>query len=1119
MFDHLPGGVRRPPAYSVGVRQPLLIVALVPLTCHLSIACVTGFPQEGTGGPQTPAALMQLATTEEVYPDRAEETYFRLASVLSKESPERLRALERGFSLSLRDGKLKQAGTFAALLDASGHPEFLALLGEKHTVHGDALVPGGLDALGVVARVKAGTSPEQFFAEYARQVVINVTCVNDCAGDRYTLAVQGYFAAVRELEALGKRNSDTVSIVLSLNGKEDRNRTQNALKVLGLQMHTEKGQLRLDRGESQSQGRKQDILSALNIDQVGLEEALRAGKSYNFEIHDEYAAIYPSPKMWKDSFPKLEQSQFALMLLHNPTMVRLYVGVTTLDRPTFDAVIGHSGLFWFTGHPADLLMEYGNSFAVEGTHASVPGGAAARPVWSQLVGASADQPTAFYQALLNQKSSTLIAYFYALSNLDPRHQAFFTANVERTKRFYALFSTLPEAQVSYQGSRHESSFSELLRSVPIGDQGRVAFPGSPQVWMVVKGNASDDRHVAKMMAKVSAAATPEVEDETLLHMADTHYKSHLVKNSELDNFLAVAGIDAHRAKPLDEESALMLAQHYGDFTPDYPYFTDLTAIDAPGFRSYFNLVDGISRQPPLEQQLEMGQLHSLIEWVILIRRRRVIDDAEAARLFALICTRLTGANDEGARTVASIELAHAVLTDCGHGTVGRWDDALRACLLGGPADGSNPRAKDYEIVLDDQKAPSIENVRLIVETVKVALAPSGAAHPAVIPQDIAALPAVPLPKEVSVSGREKDAILLYDPARLQKLIAEWNQNASSPQTANTSQTAQKLAGEVLKAIEPQVTLALAAPVYAYFFRSADRVVANDPLLLRKHRYFDFVHDDKHGLVIGTQFITNSAGLGSYIEGGFSQFALASGYAAASSWKQGGLGGPDVIAEEIAAIRSTTWEQLLQDDQRLMALRILAAREWIVASAQDPRLFVSLSEETAGLLSLSRRANLLNGIEERDWQQVWASITLPDLFRLGGSYLRRYPSDSTPSPVTAQLRITSASNTGDRLDILGRIPNHVLGCGHTHLVSDAPYEEYERQTSPTYIAERAAEFKLFLAFRADSLGVAPADLPQAAETLAARAFRSSQMTDFHDWRALLSAYASISDANLKSALEQ
>jgi len=1080
--------------------------------------------EEGAAGTQDPAVLARLAAAQEVYGDRAPEAYFHLASVLDKGSPQRIHALDRGFSLSLRDDDLKRAATFAELLDAEGHPEYRVLLGEKREVHNDAVVPGGLEALSVIAGVKQGTPPERFLAEFASQVVDNV-CANYCSGDHYSALIQSYFATIADLERLGKRDGNRVAVVVSLNGKDERNHAQDVLKLLGLQMHTEKGQIRLDRGEKQSQNKKQDILAALEIDEVGLEEALQGGKSFTFEIRDEYAEVYPSAKMWKDSFPKLDQSQFALMLLRNPLMARLYVGIGRLDRRTLQALIGNSGLFVFVGHPTDLLFQFGASFALEGEHASVPGGTAAGPIWSQLAGASTDRPGAFYHALLEQKSPSLLAFFYALSNLDQRHQAFFTASLARTKRFYDLFATLPEAQAFSSNEERETAFKELLRSVPLDDDGHVAFPGSPEVWTVAKGNASDDRHVAKMMKKVSRSAAPEVEDEVLLHLLETRYKSHSVMSSELDNFLAIAGIDAHRAEPLDEESALMLAQHYGDFSAAYPYFAELSAIDAAGFRSFFSLVDGIAKQPLLERQLEMGELNSLIEWVVLIRRRHVIDDAEAAHLFAQICDRLAAANDEGTRSLASIDLAQAIIADCGHGAAGRWDDILRACLVGGlaggSADRSAPREKDYGIILDEQKAPSIDAVRSIAAAAKAALTPAGAAHPAVIAPDKAALPAVPLPTGVKVGSKEKEVVLLYDPARAQKLIEEWNQLAARSQhDAKTAQSAQKLAGELLKEIEPQITLALAAPVYAYFFRSTDRVVSEDPLLLRKHRYINFVLDgDQHNLVSESAFMATSDGLGSYIEGGFAQIGLAAGFAAAAGWKQGGSGGSTAIAEEIAAIRSATWDQLLEADQRLVTLRILAARDWIVASAQDAKLFTALSEETSGLLSLSRRADLLNGIEERDWSKAWSSITLPDLFRLGGNYLRRFPSGPSASPVIAQLRAAAASNQGARLDILGGIPSHVLGCSHTHLVSDAPYEEYERLLIPTYLAERTAEFKLFLAYRADSVGVQPADLPNVAERLAAKAFSSSQMTDYHDWRSLLTAYASITNDNLKSALEQ
>ena len=1023
-------------------------------------------------GSGLPAELAGAAAAREVYGDGAPAAYAKLAGALSKGSPERLDALRRGFRLALRDADLKQAASFAGELEAAGHPEFQPMLGGHRGPGEDSLVPGGLEAFAAIAHVRAGTPRERLFAEYARQVVSSV-CRN-CMGDHYTALVQGYFATITQLEGLGTRDGNRVAITLSLAGKEERSRTENVLRLLGLQMRTEKGKLRLDRGEKTSENKRQDILAALNFDEVGAQEALQAGKPFVFEMKDELAEVYPSAKMWRESFPRLEQKQFALALLREPLVARLYLGVSMLDRRTVQALIANSSLYYFTGRTADLLAIYGTSFAVEPTRASVPGGVAAGPVWKEMVGVGPERAGAFYQALLDQKTTTLAAYFFALSQLDAEHQAFFTANVARMERFYGVYATLPEAQgFAPANVAKDSPFRALLRSVPIGGKGHVAFPGSVAVW--ARGGGAD-------------------EDEVLLRMVETRVRSRDGGLTALDGFLAVAHIDAHRKVRLDEASARLLADRHAECGGAYAYFAELTGIDAAGFRSFFGLVDGAARLPVLEANLAMGQMHSLVEWVVLLRRRQVVDDAEAARLFAAICDRLTAARDEGARTVAAIDLAEAVLAKCPG--AGGWDDRLRGCLLGGSAERADRRGRDFQIVLDEQKAPSLDAVRGIVAEARGGGSGRGLVSLA------GGLPSVLPGKDTVMSAREKDALALFDPARVQRVAAGWNGGQG--------------AQELLKAMEPQVTLALAAPVYAYFFRSGDLVMSGDGLLLRKHAYVDYVHPgEERRVVCEAEFISGSEGLGSHLQGGFATFGLASGFAVASGWKQGGAGGPAVVAEQVAAIRGATWELLPPADQHLVTLRVLAAREWIVAAAEDAGMFVTLSEETAGLLSLARRADLLNGIEERDWPRVWGAVPLPDLFRLGGSWLARYPAAAHETPVTMQLR---AAGDGQRLDILGRVPEHVLGCGHTHLVADAPYEEYERQLLPTYMAERTAEFKLFLAYRADRAGMQPADLAGAAEQLARKAFRVSAMNDDHDWRALLRGFGSISNEDLRNAME-
>jgi hypothetical protein len=268
----------------------------------------------------------------------------------------------------------------------------------------------------------------------------------------------------------------------------------------------------------------------------------------------------------------------------------------------------------------------------------------------------------------------------------------------------------------------------------------------------------------------------------------------------------------------------------------------------------------------------------------------------------------------------------------------------------------------------------------------------------------------------------------------------------------------------------------------------------------------------------SEFYPSSEGAGSYFSGGFGHFPIAAGEAAGASWKMPGPGGKDAVAAQIAAIRSTPWDLITESDLRLLGVRIAIAREWIVQAALRPEAFQALTSATVGLLSLARRADLINGINARDWGRVWEAVTVPDLFSLGAAYPEYFKQDLWHSPLTREFRTLSATDQPDHLQALGALPYLSLGCDHPHWMPMAPYEEYEHRFFPGENAERWAEFKLFLAFDADVAGVDIAQLSSVAEKLAARAFASAQMADFHDWRSLLNAYASISTSDLNKALE-
>jgi|HubBroStandDraft_6_1064221.scaffolds.fasta_scaffold00051_17 Flp pilus assembly protein TadD len=1077
--------------------------------------------EQGAALVSNPDLLADLAGVEDSYGGSAAEAYARLAESLKASSPEHVEALERGFAVSVRDGDLKNAESFVVSLQSAGHPEFRSMLGAEALSDSGTVVPGGLDALAFAAQAKEGVPPERFFSEYAQALIDQICSASGCAKNPLEEEIQQHFQRVTALEALGKRTGNSVFIKLSLNDKDAKHKTEKVLGLLGIKLRTTKGQLELDRGENKSQAKKQETVAALAIDEVGLQEDLQNGKPYDLEIRDEWVPVYPNEKMWRDVLYPTESMPggFAVALLRVPRMALLYRGLSAINRKCISELLSAVNLKTLNDKYADLLYLYGPALALQGTHAAVPGGAQAEAIWAQLVGAAPAQPGLFFRALLEREDGRLLAFFSTLSELDRPHQVFFTANLQRTNLFYKLFATSEEMQRG-PGAARNSPFTDLLRSVPLDEGGHVDFPGSAEVWTVAKGHDSSVTQTAKLLKKVSKAVAPDLEDEVLLHLAQTRYKDDKeAQHTELDNFLGVAHLDAHRTEPLSEESALLLAQRYSESSAAYSYFEDLTALNSAAFHQFFAAVDRIKAHSVVDANLQLGQLHSLIEWICLLRQREVIGDAEASKLFSYVCDHFVAADADTAYTAASLESARSILAYCQQpGGNATPDEQIRGCLLGTSSQARSKPVIAFQRVLEMQRAPSIDLLFSIYDAT-TKLAANGTDHGEIVTlgKTIAEIPTVDLPKGTKISGKEKDGVLRYDPAPIKKTVGELQQKAAKRKP--NPKEIQKLAQELLAELEPQVTAGLAGPVYAYFLRPSDLVVSDDALLLRKHHYFNFADSKaQEHMIDESEFYADSEGAGSYFRGGFAQFGFAAGSAAGVAWKTGGAS-PAAIAAQIAAIRGAAWDHLEESDQRLVSLRITVAREWIFQSARDPAAFQVLSEETMGLLSLSRRADLLTGIESRAWRKVWDAVTLPDLFELGGQYLSRYKTAPWSSPVTAELSAAVALNDGSRLSILGPIPYHSFGCGHPHLHLDAPYEEYERRMMPGEIAERSAEFKLFLAYRADGGGVEPSAVSGVAEDLAAKAFRAARMNDFRDWRSLLAAYSSVSSSDVKEALKQ
>jgi hypothetical protein len=372
------------------------------------------------------------------------------------------------------------------------------------------------------------------------------------------------------------------------------------------------------------------------------------------------------------------------------------------------------------------------------------------------------------------------------------------------------------------------------------------------------------------------------------------------------------------------------------------------------------------------------------------------------------------------------------------------------------------------------------------------------------------------PAKLRAPGRRKDNLRAYDPRELQKLNLRLSRLLKKKKAK--PKDFQEIAGEYWEHLANPLAMSLAGLIYARFLDPDDPLVRDDPLFLRKHEFVRLEERWDRSLFGYSELKITGEGEGSYALGGFGDFAAVAGQCAA----RGIAGAPsqalDVIAAQSGALRATEWSLVKDDDARLLALQIRAAREWTMQAALSGDLREILLEELAGLVSPVRRAKAADLIEGRAWRQVWETLTLTDLFFLGERLLARGAAVRWPSPAAKELVEIRRRHKGKGLDWLGPTLGDLRRFGSPRLRELPPYEDCALSVFMVPLAQRTAEFSIYLADYLSSVPVPAAAMSMVAEPLARRTLQSVKMAGAKDWISILRAYSRLDKDSLKAVLE-
>jgi Tfp pilus assembly protein PilF len=1079
-----------------------------------------------------PQLLGRYAQVEDTYGRDAPRCYQMLAEVLDKTpaDPLYIQALERGFQVSLRDDDLDRAQWFASRLIKIGRGEYGAILSSRPPSRKlDVTVPGGTKALMFIASGKMEASRERFFARYSRIILEYLAYNSGKTVDDYIDSILEHFRCVTDLEALGVRAGATVTIQLSTADSKSRQITEQALRLLGWKLLISKKTVKLEGAEEGATARRRLTATSLDIDEVAMQEALQSGQAFKIEIKDDRVPVLFGENIWRVQFyaNKTMTGGFAEALLRNPNLAKIYVGLEALEEESASAMLRDIGLKQLSGKYADLLYYYSMSMAVIGNHAMLPGGDRAASIWEQLVGVKPSSAGAFFRALLEKDEGKLLAFYFNLTQLDSRHQEFFTRSLTRTRQYYDLFKDSPDVQNGAAHALRDTPFMEFIQNVPLDGAGRVRFPGSPEVWMVAHGQSDSADKTSRLLRKVAKVTTPEVEDEVLVRLMRTSYSSSSQERSELDNFLAVSSLESHRATPFDERAALILAQEFRNYATVWPYFAMLPGLGADEYEKIFAMGYQMQHHEIVLTNDLVGQWHSLIELLCLLQQRERINDQQGRVLFSMVCDRIGQAKDAAELTSASLAAVREILQVALKEAPLDPDAAIEELLFepavaatietGDPKrrlEAARSRRENYRRVLELQKATPLRSLFGIYDTARRMTA--GSKDPGkeltLLESYGKELLTVEIPESIDARGANKEMLLRFQPKDVEDMIAKMRSNFAN-RKVNLA-TVQRLSSELLATINPQVKIALAGIIYACYLNANDLLVSADALLLRKHQFVPLKRSQKAHVPFYPSEIITEVPFGSFFVGGFDDFGSIAGRIAFNSAKREDDKIQPFFVSQMSSLRTALWDNLRDEDLRLVGLKICVAREWMIQSAERPQVFFDLADAVSGLLSFARKADLLRVLGSKDWRAIWEMVTLGDLYHLGDEFLRRYQRDPWISPVVTELRRFAAANDGRRLHTLGANLQPLLHCSHPQLLRLAPYEFYEKLLMPDRLAARASEFKLSLAAYFDRTGLPASLLGTLAEPLALEIFRSMHLSDLRDWSSVVSGYANLNEEVVK-----
>ncbi|HEV2689083.1 MAG TPA: hypothetical protein VGV35_11025, partial [Bryobacteraceae bacterium] len=377
-----------------------------------------------------------------------------------------------------------------------------------------------------------------------------------------------------------------------------------------------------------------------------LEQSLRTNRPFNYDYHPTDVPLLYGPDYWLSA--KDRQGEFIDNFLSDPSMCRLYLGLSKLDPVTADEIRRNTTVQRIRAY-AHVLDFYGGMFRVRNGRAIVPGGARTERMWGELVGIGPDKGGAFLERLLTKDDGWMASYFDALSRITNSQANGPVQNYlndpERMKRFYlAIRGKVTSPGPARPVFRSNTDMMLLTTRLRLDPDGRPHIPGSLDVWrtLFIEHPSGSGKYDAKLSKAAPNWRDPDDVIEALFGLCR---KS--VENEPLKIFMTLSDVDRRRKIPLDAQTTDRLARDHKAFGAQYPIFAEAPEISNATINQFLDVATTINKIGDQGLRADAaGTMQALVGLWQIFNRQISIPPAEADRALSLILAQFAKVKNE-----------------------------------------------------------------------------------------------------------------------------------------------------------------------------------------------------------------------------------------------------------------------------------------------------------------------------------------------------------------------------------------------------------------------------------------------------------------------------------------